>query len=206
MGLSQRDYAAHRKAKGLRGTTLKAVQDALAAGRIRRGTDGKINPDDADRLWEERTIIRVAQRPQRAGKPQRRFEGEAEGKAQSRVARCKPSGTRSNHVLDLPTEPENEPGNDDNSFFEAQRQREWTRLEKEKIELEARRCELVALVPINAYVAGMIIKAREQFTRIGPELRDRLAQETDPIACEAMISNRILRALNEMAEYGPPAE
>jgi hypothetical protein len=48
--LSQRQYALHRKALGLPGGSLRAVQKALEAGRITC-----LDPDIADREWAEST-------------------------------------------------------------------------------------------------------------------------------------------------------
>ena len=49
MGLSQRQYAAHR------GVSHTAVAKALATGRISAEPDGSIDPVKADRQWDEAT-------------------------------------------------------------------------------------------------------------------------------------------------------
>lgn len=52
-GLSLRAYSRHRKALGLRGGTLNAVQDAIKNGRIQKNTDGLIGTvEELDRQWE----------------------------------------------------------------------------------------------------------------------------------------------------------
>jgi hypothetical protein len=56
---------------------------------------------------------------------------------------------------------------------------------------------------INAWVAGMIMRAREILTRIGPELKDRLAQTTNPHDCERLVMTEVGRALNELSEFKP---
>ena len=89
------------------------------------------------------------------------------------------------------------------SYSEAQRQREWIRVEKEKLNLEKQRLSLVELMPVNAYVAGMIMQAREELIRIPLELRDKLAQETDPIKCQEMLLDRIDQTLEKMSEFKP---
>jgi hypothetical protein len=180
MGLSQRDYAAHRKSLGLRGATLKSIQDALADGRIRKGPDGKIDAAEADRLWLERTSV-AKQRSQRNKSGER---------PPHTTAPCFPAGTS-----------RTEPGGADTSYFEAQRLREWNRLKREELDLAERLESLVALAPINDWALGMIKKCREELLRIGPELRDRLAQEADPTACEQLVMQRVKRALHALAEY-----
>jgi phage terminase Nu1 subunit (DNA packaging protein) len=52
--LSHRAYAAHRAAKGLPGTTHRAVQKAIEKGRITL-VNGKIDPALADVQWAENT-------------------------------------------------------------------------------------------------------------------------------------------------------
>ena len=52
-GMSIRDYAAHRRARGLPGGSKAAVQKAILAGRISRTGSLKIDPEVADREWAE---------------------------------------------------------------------------------------------------------------------------------------------------------
>ncbi len=53
--LSLRAYARHRRAAGLEGGTLAAVQKAIGTGRIEAEPGGGIDPVKADRAWAERT-------------------------------------------------------------------------------------------------------------------------------------------------------
>lgn len=53
--LSQRKYAAHRRALGLPGGTIRAVQKALLGGRIHALPNGKIDPVQADAEWAANT-------------------------------------------------------------------------------------------------------------------------------------------------------
>ena len=55
MLMSKREYARSRKARGLPGGTLAAVQKALASSRIEETADGKISSAEADRTWRQRT-------------------------------------------------------------------------------------------------------------------------------------------------------
>ena len=52
---------------------------------------------------------------------------------------------------------------------------------------------------VELWAKGMVIKAREALSRIGSELRDRLAAETDPVECERLVESEIRRALDELA-------
>jgi hypothetical protein len=50
--LSLRAYARSRRARGLRGGTLKTIQRAVRAGRLTLEANGRINPTKADACWE----------------------------------------------------------------------------------------------------------------------------------------------------------
>lgn len=53
--LTVAQYAATRKARGLPGGTRKAVHEALKQGRIACEPNGKIDPEKADKAWEDNT-------------------------------------------------------------------------------------------------------------------------------------------------------
>ena len=47
----------------------------------------------------------------------------------------------------------------------------------------------------------MIITARDELLRIGPELGERLAQEADQIVCQSIITDRVSQALEKLSQY-----
>jgi hypothetical protein len=51
----------------------------------------------------------------------------------------------------------------------------------------------------------MIIRSREILTRMPAQFKDRLAQLSDPAACEELITGEIERALSELQEFRPAA-
>lgn len=55
MRMSQKQYAAHRKAKGLSGGSRRAVQVALEHHRITADENGLIDPEVADIAWAQNT-------------------------------------------------------------------------------------------------------------------------------------------------------
>lgn len=63
-----------------------------------------------------------------------------------------------------------------------------------------KRKELMPVREVNAWFAGCIVGARNVLLRIGPELRDRLAAETDPVQCEALVDAEVRRALTFMKD------
>ena len=55
--LSIRQYAEHRKSKGLPGQSHTAVRKAIASGRVSLGEDGKLDPERADAQWAATTDV-----------------------------------------------------------------------------------------------------------------------------------------------------
>jgi hypothetical protein len=92
------------------------------------------------------------------------------------------------------------------TFADAKTKREYIRLEREALQLKRFKGELAPIGEINAWVAGQIIRAREILMRIGPELKDRLAQTSNPHECERLVNYEISRALNELSEFRPSAQ
>lgn len=69
-----------------------------------------------------------------------------------------------------------------------------------ELELAQKSGQLISYEFVNQVVSTMIIRARDILLRIAPELRDRLAAETDPIKIHEMIEAEIVRALGELKE------
>ena len=87
------------------------------------------------------------------------------------------------------------------TFAEAQRQREWARVEKEALQLRRMQGELAPIGEVNAWVAGMVLRAREILTAMPAQLKDQLAQQTDPHECEQLIAAEVRRALDGLSEF-----
>jgi hypothetical protein len=90
---------------------------------------------------------------------------------------------------------------DPKSLAAAQRAHQWIKVKQEQLKLKQQEGELAPVAPINAWMAGCIIRAKDIFLRIGPELRDRLAQEKDPLKCEALVVSEVHRGLRQLSEY-----
>lgn len=87
------------------------------------------------------------------------------------------------------------------SYSEAQRRKEVALANLRELELNVKSGDLTPVSEINAWVAGMIIEARNILLRIAPELRDRLAIETDPAEIDKLISAEIDRALYQLKSF-----
>ena len=84
---------------------------------------------------------------------------------------------------------------DDESYNEALRREKIAAANIREIQEEKQRGELVPIVHVNAWFAGVVVKAREMGLRIGPELADRLALTTEPGKCAEMVSVEVRRML-----------
>lgn len=91
-------------------------------------------------------------------------------------------------------------------LLEARTRREYLELELERLRLAQQRGELAPFGEVNAHVAGMVIRSREILTQMPAQLKDRLAQSTDPRHCEELIGEEIERALTQLREFRPAAE
>ena len=84
---------------------------------------------------------------------------------------------------------------DDESYNEALRREKIAAANIREIQEEKQRGELVPIVHVNAWFAGVVVKVREMGLRIGPELADRLALTTEPGKCAEMVSVEVRRML-----------
>jgi hypothetical protein len=131
---------------------------------------------------------------------------ERSGNFASRAAESEPgTGAQSTPgpvpVPAIPIPSEDNGRADEGTRAEASRQLEWQRVRSLQLKVDREEGRLVALDQVNAFVAGMILKARDELTRIPLEVRDVLAQETDPIRCGQLIETKIQAALVKLSEY-----
>jgi phage terminase Nu1 subunit (DNA packaging protein) len=79
----------------------------------------------------------------------------------------------------------------------------WTKEKADLAELERKRLQesLWPAEKVNTWNGGMIMKAAEILDRIPVELADRLAQQSDPAACCALLKRELDRARFQLAEY-----
>lgn len=155
-----------------------AVQKARDTGRISVDGDGRINFESADAAWLRNTNVRQSRPPQKT----------ATKKRVSGTGRKDQSGNQAED-------------REDGSFLEAQRQREWERVKKEKLQRLTLEGKLLDTEKVREAVAGMIIDFRTKALVIGDELADKLAATADPIACRELVDSRIHQALESLAEY-----
>lgn len=159
------------------GVSHVAVIKAFQTGRIPRETDGSYNLEKVKLAWEANTNPSQSRR----------------ARTQQRTTSETPPGTTDAVAGEIP----------EGSIAEANRRKEWLTVQDKQLTLERKRGEIASVAEVNAFVSGMIIRAKDIMLRIGPELRDKLANETSAARIEALINAEVNRALREMQEYRP---
>ena len=91
------------------------------------------------------------------------------------------------------------PGAPEN-FTDAQTRKEIALANLRELEYKVKAGELIQLANVNEWLSTMILRSRDVLLRIAPELKDKLAQEQDPINVELMIDLEVRRALQELAK------
>ncbi|MEP6962558.1 MAG: hypothetical protein ABI995_10790 [Acidobacteriota bacterium] len=172
MGLGLRAAA---KQLGISHVALKKAADT---GRVTRGADGSFDVDQC------RAEIAAKSHP---------------GKQRAARSQQKQPSTLPETSADPPAKPA---GPDESlSYNQLVEARERLKLERDRLDLAKRKGELVEKDAVNAYIAGMILKARDIMLQIGPELRDKLSKVSDPVKCEELVMVEIRRGLQEIAKY-----
>lgn len=92
---------------------------------------------------------------------------------------------------------------DNHSLAEASRIQAWQKVRREQLETDIKNGVLVDFSEVNLFVSTMILRCKDLLERIAPEVSDKLAQESDPVQVEKVISREIRRALDELMLFQP---
>ncbi|NYH13439.1 hypothetical protein [Paraburkholderia bryophila] len=181
--LGQRAFARHV------GVTLRAVQKAIASGRIAVDADGKIDADSAVAAWRRNT----------------------DESRRSITDQSRPS--LANAAFSMPSSPAN--ADDDEEYDDvpaaaskedpsmvayraARAAREQTRLERERMDLEHARGTTLPLAEAQRLAFTTFRTVRDNVMNIPVRLKDALAAESDPIRVESMLEAELARALESV--------
>ncbi len=199
--MGYREYARHRQ------VTLRAVQKAIEAGRIKVVVvDGKskIDSEQADRDWVTNTDPAKQSLLYSAGpdhgdsllrEPQ---AGLATGAGAARTAVPASSGDDD--------EPPDEPAaggatDDDTKAYRAERaQRERIRREREQLELDQLRGSLVDKAEVARLRFTEFRALRDALGNVGARIKDAVAAESDALRCEQLIDREISARLADFAD------
>ncbi len=173
--LSLRAYAKHR------GVSLKAVQKAIASGRITTTADGKIDVARADDEWQRNTTPK--QRPVSTPRP---TPAPAPAPVPIAIADDQPRA-----------DPPAVGGLD---YAKARAIREQYNARLAKIEYEERIGKLLSRDEIQVAAFNKYRTFRDLFLSMPDRLAAMLAAETDPVKVHAILLADIRRTLNEFAD------
>ena len=153
------------------GITKVAAYKRIKSGKVSVDADGMVDPVVAAAEWERN---------------------------RDSVAQAKnPSGVAKPVVVEIqPPATENE-----GSRAEAQREREWLRVQKEKLALETELKAVVKRDEVRAAFTAMISAAKSKMLAIGDELCDHLAADSDPVSIRLKINAKVSEALSHMAGW-----
>lgn len=98
-------------------------------------------------------------------------------------------------------DPSDEEAVADANYYKARARNEQAKARERELIVAQRESAMVYRSQVDIWVRGMILKARNMLTRIGPDLQDRLAMETVPAKCGKLVSDEIQQALEALVEY-----
>ena len=184
--MSLRAYARHR------GVSLRAVQKALASGRISTRPDGRVDPEIADANWARNT----APRPQ----PVSRTTGTG-----APVAAASASSPQTGHHhatrRTTPPEPPDPPRLESGlEYSKARAVRESYMARLAKIDFEERTEKLISRDEVKVAAFNRFRQFRDGMLNIPDRLAAVLAAESDPRRVYDLLTAEIRKALQEFAD------
>ena len=159
------------------------VQMAIKRGRIRLNANNKIDPAEADRMWEEKTNPRLNTR----GKDSPHLQGVGPTVSQAPVPRSPPS--------ERPTVQGNTP-----SFADARAVKEFYSARLTKLEYEKESGTLISANEVKVQTFNRFRAFRDQMLNIPDRIADELAGITDAQEVFRILTEEIQAALNDHAK------
>lgn len=192
--MGYREYARHR------GVTLRAVQKAIEAGRIRViQVDGKpkIDSDQADRDWIENTDPAKQSLLYSAGPVATdTSEGAEAGTAAGPGAAPPPAAPGMADEVEPKT-----PADEDLPAYRRERAaRESINRERDQLALDKERGKLVDREEVARLRFTEFRALRDALGNLGARIKDALAAETDPLRCEHIVDEEKDRILADFAD------
>lgn len=173
MGLSIRAYAAHR------GCSKSAVMKAVSRGRISRDPNGKIDPVQADREWEQNSDPGQVE-AQSAEKPalQTKLKAKAESVAEAS-------------------------SNEGPTYIQSRAIRELYVARLRKMEYEEKANRLVPLDKVTVRWFNLARQLRDQLLSLPNRIDAILAAESDRFKVNQLLTEEITRVLEEFSKSDP---
>lgn len=194
MGMSRRQYAAHR------GVSHTAVGKAIATGRITTEADGTIDPAKADRQWDAQTD------PAKQRGPNAQAMGAATAAGTARASATKPVPRSaieavSETLREAGAEPDPTAGGEV-SFLRARMANEVIKAQTAKVKLAKMKGELVDRARTTALVFDLARRERDAWQNWPPRVAANMAAElgVDPHKVEQVLDKYLRKHLADLAE------
>ena len=194
MGMSRRQYAAHR------GVSHTAVGKAIATGRISLEPDGTIDPVKADKQWDAQTD------PAKQRGPNAQAMGVATAAGTARAA-TKPVPRSaieavSETLREAGAEPDPTAGGGEVSFLRARMANEVIKAQTAKVKLAKMKGELVDRARTTAAVFDLARRERDAWQNWPPRVAANMAAElgVEPHKMEQVLDKYLRKHLADMAE------
>jgi hypothetical protein len=184
--MSLRAYARHR------GVSLRAVQKALASGRISARKDGRLDADVADANWERNT----APRPRPSSRPASKL-------AKGPVTPAASPQSSHHHAESRPVtrEPADPPRLESGlEYSKARAVRESYLARMAKIDFEERSAKLVSADEVKVAAFNRFRQFRDGVLNLPDRLAAVLAAESDPAQVHSALSTEIRKVLLEFSD------
>ena len=163
------------------------VQMAIKRGRIRLNANSKIDPDEADRMWEENTNQRLNTR----------------GKDSPHVKGARPTIDQAPTQRSPPNERLAVQGNTP-SFADARAVKEFYSARLTKLEYEKESGTLISANEVKVQTFNRFRAFRDQMLNIPDRIADELAGISDAHEIFRILTEEIKSALNDHASDGTP--
>ncbi len=189
--MSQRAYARHRAEHGLPGSTHRAIQKAIEAGRIQVTAQGQIDSELADRQWAANS-----------SEGHRRNPGQEEGaraRAARPIERAAPQ-ERTPPARRPPPPREATPQADETmSLAEASALEKVWKARLAELEFEKRSGELVAAADVDAKWVELVTLSKTKLLALPSKIKARIPSLD---AAEVLVIDQLVReALEELASF-----
>jgi hypothetical protein len=194
MGMSRRQYAAHR------GVSHTAVGKAIATGRISLEADGTINPANADKQWDAQTDPAK----QRGSNSRAMGTTTAAGTARATTKAVPRSAidSVSEALREAGADPEPTAGGGEVSFLRARMANEVLKAQTAKVKLAKMKGELVDRARTTAVVFDLARRERDAWQNWPPRVAANMAAElgVDAHKMEQVLDKYLRKHLADMAE------
>jgi hypothetical protein len=186
--VSLRAYARHR------GVSLRAVQKAIASGRIEKTPTGQVDTEVADRQWQSRTAPRpVAAQQNRPPQSQPRQSGRGDVSQEPESNLVAHNQPRYESRGDLPA-------TSSLDYSRARAVNETYRAKLTKIEFEERSEKLVSRDEVRVAAHNKYRIFRDAMLNIPDRVAAVVASEGDSAKVHHILTTEIRRALQEFAD------